>query len=401
MRIQASRCVINPDDVQDEVILDLNPRSSEKLVNRIPDSVAFLPLINAHDHLVGNWVPKAGDNRPYPNSHIWVEDMKGSLSFTERSKFWLNDGSFDLASAPALTMAQLGAYKSLFSGCGIVQDHAPLQEKSYYDAMPIIVTRHYRQCHSLNLGNWWGDESPEKELELSGGIMPFIIHLGEGIDEITKAEFAQLEKEDLLRENTMMIHGIAFTQAQIRRIAEKGATVCWCPDSNYYLIGKTFDIDSAFKYKANVVIGTDSTMSGAHNLIGEFALIRQKFPHISPKEIYRMVTVNAVKALYLSKDYAELNPQDTQNLLLIDQKTEDPFENLMKLEMAEIKLLIVDGIPRYGDSIYLEEFPDLKGTYSKFSCGDREKFVIGDPQGINRQIDAALGYHKDFPYLPF
>lgn len=184
-------------------------------------------------------------------------------------------------------------------------------------------------------------------------------------------------------------------------MARVGASVCWCPTSNYYLIGKTLDIAAVLKHKTNVVIGTDSTMSGGINLIDEFSTIREHYPNIPASELYRMVTQNAVKALHLHPRYGALNPDDTQNLLLIDQVEKDPFENLMELEMKAIQLLLVDGIPRYGDSWLLELFPDLEEEYTIFRTSNREKFVIGDPLEINDQIDAALGYHKDFPFLPF
>ena len=36
------------------------------------DSEHFLdsiPLVNSHDHLIGNWYPRSGINAPYINSH--------------------------------------------------------------------------------------------------------------------------------------------------------------------------------------------------------------------------------------------------------------------------------------------------------------------------------------------
>ncbi len=401
MKIIPGLSVITSKDVREGVVLNLGTEDTNEAVLEIPKSIAYIPLINSHDHLVGNWVPKAGDNRPYPNSHIWVEDMKNSFSFHERSKFWVNDGSFQHLDSAALSIARLGAYKNLFSGCGVVHDHGPLQDGLYYDAMPIVVPRVYRQCHSLTLGNWWGGESASKEMELSKGKMPYIIHLGEGTDKITKAEFAELEKQNLLQKNTMMIHGIAFTEDEIARIAKVGATVCWCPTSNFYLIGKTFNIEAALKHNVNVVIGTDSTMSGAVNLIAELEIIKEYFPHLELSKLYKMITENAAKALYLDPSYGKLDPADTRNLLLTDQLEKDPFQNLMGLDMADIKLLIVDGIPRYGDSEYLDELPCAQGDYTIFRTAGREKFVLGDPLEINDQIDEALGYHKDFPYLPF
>lgn len=401
MKLIVSQCVINPDEVRAEQLLNIGSNEAEEQTIEAPRSVAYIPLINSHDHLVGNWVPRAGDHRPYPNSHIWVEDMRDSFSFHERNKYWLNDGSFDLLDPAAFSVARLGAYKSLFSGCGTVHDHAPLQKDEYYEAMPITVPRLFRQCHSITMGNWWGGNPPGQEMELTKGEMPFVIHMGEGTDDITKGEFAIFKEQGLLRANVLLIHGIAFTPDQIAEIAKVGASLCWCPTSNFYLIGETLDIAAALKHQTNVVIGTDSTMSGGVNLIAEFAVIREKYPDIPPSELYRMVTQNAVKALHLHHRYGALNPEDTQNLLLIDQIEKDPFENLMELEMKGIQLLIVDGVPRYGDSWFLDLFPDADEEYTIFRTGNREKFVIGDPMEINDQIDAALGYHKDFPFLPF
>ncbi len=187
--------------------------------------------------------------------------MKNSLPSEERDLFWVNDGSFKLTN-PMPIYGNSGDYKNLFSGCGIVQDHAPVQPDAYYTNFPIKVLRAYHQCHSITLGNWWGGGSPEEELLATQGKMPFVIHLGEGTDEITKVEFKELKKRHLLKNNTLMIHGIAFSHKEIEEIAAVGASVCWCPSSNMYLIGKTFDVEHALQVGANVCIGTDSTMSG-------------------------------------------------------------------------------------------------------------------------------------------
>ena len=367
----------------------------------IPDAFAYLPFINSHDHLIGNWVPRAGDNRPYANSHIWVEDMKESFSFQERNNFWENDGSFQLCTPRSLQMALLGCYKNIFSGCGVVQDHAPVQGACYYDSFPINVLEDFRQCHSITLGNWWGGETPQKEMELSGGDVPFIIHLAEGTDDISRQEFAQLAEQGLLQRNTLIIHGIALTEEELIKIAETGASVCWCPSSNYYLIGETLKIDMALKHGVNVVIGTDSTMTGGVNLIAEFNLIHQKHPHIPLKTLYKMVTENAAKALMLPSSYARLNPENCHNLLLVDKHDPDPFENLLMMEASSIKLLVEDGVPRFGDVEWMVRLDLDEDEYTVFRTGNKEKFVLGDPLELNDLVDEALGYHKDFPFLPF
>lgn len=403
MKIKPSVCVLSPDRVEADIDLTLKvklqPHAPDFMT--IPSAYAYVPFINAHDHLIGNWFPRSGDNRPYVNSHIWVEDMKQSFSYLERNRFWINDGSFVLTDPRANLLAQLGAYKNLFSGCAIVQDHAPVQCDAYYDNFPITVVKNYRQVHSITMGNWWGGTTAREEMNLTHGKMPFIVHLGEGTDDVTKQEFTCLKEAGLLKPNTLIIHGISLSREELSELAVAGGSICWCPTSNFYLIGKTLDIHSCLDLGVNVVLGTDSTQSGGVNLLDEITNVHAKFPEISLTEVYKMFTVNAAKALYLPASDAILNPARTSELLLMDALENDPFTNLVEVNSEHIKLLLHKGIPLYGDTEWLEYLDTDTADYITFRVGKREKFVIGDPLELNDQIDLALGYHKDFPYLPF
>lgn len=403
MKIKPAVSVLSPDCIKTDIDLTLQvklqPHAPDLLA--VPHSIAYAPFINSHDHLIGNWFPRSGDHRPYPNSHIWVEDMKQSFAYQERNMFWVNDGSFLLTEPKANLLAQLGAYKNLFSGCSIVQDHAPVQTAAYYEHFPLTVVKDFRQVHSITMGNWWGGFPAAEEMHLCKGKMPFIIHLAEGTDAITCAEFASLKVQGLLQPNVLLIHGIALTRTELAELAHIGGSVCWCPTSNFYLIGKTLDIYSCLELGVNVVLGTDSTQSGGINLLDEITTVHTKFPDLPLQEVYRMFTVNAAKALYLPPESALLNPAQTADLLLTDELESDPFTNLVEINSEHIKLLLHKGIPLYGDAEWLDYFVADTADYVTFRVGKREKFVIGDPLELNDQIDLALGYHKDFPYLPF
>ncbi len=403
MKIKTTVSVIKADRFEYETELHLKIKGDFLGPDSIdiPDTYAYAPFINSHDHLIGNWFPRSGDNRPYANSHIWVEDMKESFAYQERNNFWVNDGKFELTEPNAYILAQLGCYKNLFSGCGYVQDHAPVQKPSYYKGFPISVVSSYRQCHSITLENWWGGKSAVQEMALTKGKMPFIIHLSEGTDDITCKEFSQLKKQNLLQPNLLIIHGVALSKAELKEIAKVGASICWCPTSNYYLIGKTLDIETCLELGVNVVLGTDSTQTGGINIFDEITTAHLKFPEIPLATLYEMISVNAAKALYLPKDVALLHPQNTADLLLIDAVEHDPLENLLEVNSEHIQLLLHKGLPLYGDAQWLEYFNSVPTDYTEFRVGKREKFVIGDPLELNDIIDAALGYHKDFPYLPF
>ncbi len=399
MKLRVDTCVCNSEKLVKEANLKIN---SQLLNDRntqfdCTNSIAYPPFINSHDHLISNWFPKAGFARTYPNVSIWVEEMKQTDSFMERNKVWVNDGSFDLTQKDAKKIVQLGIYKNLFSGCAIVQDHIPNQKPSYYKDNPIDVIENYTQFHSLSMGNWWGGASAEEEHAKADKTVPFIIHLGEGTDKLTKTEFPKLKELNLLQSNTLLIHGIALTSDQIKECAETGTSICWCPNSNYYLIGETLDVDACLKYGVNVVLGTDSTMSGSINLLEEIKFAHQKFPHIPMQHIFEMFTTNATKALKLSADFGKIK-ENPSSLLLIKKHNQDPFNNLLQTQMEDIELLIHQGTPISGDVKFLREFKIIEADYYFFG---KDRFVLGHPENIISAFKEKLGYEKEFPFLPF
>jgi len=399
MKLFVDTCVCSPDNVIKKAEISINSKLLTKRDKPLDcsKSIAYPPFINSHDHLISNWYPKAGFGKTYPNVSVWVEDMKHTDAFKERNKVWINDGSFDLTQEAAFKIVQLGIYKNLFSGCAVVQDHIPNQKPTYYENTPINVLKEYAQFHSLSMGNWWGGEAADKEYKKTNGKIPFILHLGEGIDDDAKECFTHLKNNNLLKSNTLLVHGIALTKEQINECAEAGTSICWCPNSNFYLVGETLDILSALECGVNVVLGTDSTMSGGINILDELQFAHQKFPSIPMSQIYKMFTTNAVKALNLSSEYGRLD-LNTSNLLLIRKHQNDPFNNLLDVQMDDIELMIHKGTPIYGDSRFLNEFNIEQNDYYLFG---KDRFVLGHPEKILSFINQKLGYKKDFPFLPF
>ncbi|MCK9330052.1 MAG: amidohydrolase family protein [Candidatus Cloacimonetes bacterium] len=379
--------------------VEVNCKKSDTVIDfDYKNKFAYKPFINSHDHLISNWFPRSGNHLPYTNSHIWVEENKNSESFLERNKIWENNGDFDLLNENAKLIVKMGMYKNIFSGVHILQDHIKQQKPEYYKMFDIYVIEQFTQCHSIILGNWWGGSTAEEEMKHSKGIIPFIIHLSEGIDNVSKSEFNILLEKDLLRMNTLIIHGICLTKDELSKISEVGASVCWCPSSNMYLIGQTLDVLSALEKGVNICLGTDSTMTGGIHLFDEFKHAKRACNKITGQVLYQMVTKNAEKALFLN-DQSILHNQN--NLLILEQMHDDIYENLLYQEIDNIDLLIHQSKPIYGNLAYFELFNLNSNDYEIFKIGNKEKFIIGHPQLLNSQIDEILGYHKNFPFLPF
>ncbi len=361
--------------------------------------IAFPPFINSHDHLIGNWFPHAGDNAPYKNSHIWVEDMKNSPYYLERNKIWQYQGNFDLLNEEASTLVELGIYKNLFSGVGYVADHMPRQKSEYYQKYPITIFEEYRQAHSIKLGNWWGGSTIKKEWDATNSKIPFMIHLNEGIDLETRSEFKELEKMGMLDKNTLIIHAISLTDEQIKKCGNLGVNICWCPVSNHFLIGQTLDIESCFRHNVNVVIGTDSSFSGSINLFEELNFIKDNFPEISSKEIYKMITENPAKIFNITQP--QITNSKNDSLLILKKKESEPFENIFHRNISDIEFFLFKEKPLFGKIKYLTPFDINKDEFHFFELDGDSYFVYGHPENCLEKIESKLGYRKIFPYLPF
>ena len=403
MNVSIDAAVFSAENIKKDISIELKSSlldladSSIKLEN----CFAYKPLINCHEHLIGNWYPPAIDDDLYPNAHIWVSEMKDSQSVKERDRIFKNSLPMNFMHGRGRLLALLGAYKNIFSGVTVVQDHAPRQKSSYYTMFPINVIRDYRQCHSLALGNFWGDDDPVKEWQKTEGKEPFIVHLGEGLDKGTGREFTILKDLNLLQPNTLLIHGISLTEQEIKECAETGTSICWCAYSNLNLIGKTLNIDACLKYGVNVVLGTDSTLSGSLNLLEELRFIKSKFPQIEPATLFNMISRNAAKALFLPEKSADLSAKCNDSLLLINARQDDPLQNLFAIDSHDIRLLLYKGLPVYGSYDLLQLFNINDEDYFFFSNLQEKRFVIGHPEKIMEEISNVLGYPKKLPYLPF
>ncbi|MCK4357192.1 MAG: amidohydrolase family protein [Candidatus Cloacimonetes bacterium] len=378
----------------------ISEKSDDNIIIDCKGLIAYPSLINIHDHLVGNWIPKGAPNRPYKNTSIWVEDMKKSESVLERSNFWKSSID-DLTKNNGIAMAMLGVYKNIFSGVTIVQDHIPNQKNAYYKAFPIKVISDYRQGHSITLKNWWGGGELEEEMKMTKGKIPFIIHLSEGIDEVAKSEFSELEKLGLLKNNSILVHCTALTKTELKKVNDIGASIAWCPNSNIFLLDTTLDFKTVFDLNINLCIGTDSTLSGSINILKELIYTKQTFTQIPFSMLFKMVTENPAKALILDNYNGRIEINRDANLLITKKLKENPYENLLNIDTPDIELLLYRGKPIFGKADFLKYFTWNPKDFYLFELNSQKMFVIGHPEDILNKIEKKLGYKKHFDYLPF
>ena len=363
-----------------------------------PASFVYPALINAHDHLRGNYLPRVGPppGTFYPNWSPWDADLKASPAYAERA-------ALDVA-----TMYRLGAYKNLFSGVATVMDHFPHEINGpYLPGLPIRVLAEYclaHECSSFDLK--WGEGIEIEHARAVERRWPFVTHLEEGFDAESQDGIGVLERAGALDERALLVHCLGFSEEDIRKVRRAGASVAWCPASNLLMFNLTCKIRKLLRAGVNVALGTDSTHTGSANLLAEMKYARSLYrglygEELPAKTVFDMVTANAAKALGLEGRTGVLEPGAMADIAVFRARAEDAYESLCLAESGDLELLVVGGEPVYGLEARYGRLFELGSGYERLAVGGRRMLVKGDPAALYRGVRTAVGFAKELDYLPF
>ncbi len=398
-------CLVTPDKVIKQASLIIKDNritkiSSKKNANTghidvdLDGLLVFPGLINCHDHLLGTYFPRVGDRKPYLNWLMWDNDLKASPCYAERQQ------------VESSNLYTLGGYRHLISGVTSVQDHIPhFVQNMFKKEMPIRVIDKFTLAHSVgSFALPWGEGIEVEHKRAKENNIPFIVHCSEGFDEETLQSVAILESKGALSEHTTLIHGIAFSDSDIQLLAKHKVNVVWCPVSNLYMFDVTAPIKKLIDAKINVVLGTDSPMSGSINIFEELYIAKNYYKEtyseeLSSKLIVDMITTRAAKAMYLPQ-LGLIKEDNLADLLVIDGRSNDPYECLTGMGFANIMLVVIGGRPKYADESFIKLFEMLEIPYQKIKVASSRKIIEGDLLGLLKEVRDAVSFHKEFPFLP-
>ncbi|MDR0290843.1 MAG: amidohydrolase family protein [Treponema sp.] len=385
---------------------DLSIRGSHIVSRRGPVSIdlrgksfIYPSLINTHDHLQGNYLPQVGpkEGTNYLTWLPWDNDLKNSETFKERSLLSRED------------LYALSGYKCLFSGVTTVNDHFPQKLNSeILPTLPIRAIAGYglaHECSSYDLK--WGDGIEIEHQRAVENNWPFITHLCEGFDDEAMSGIEILKNLKVLDKHCLLVHCIAFSDADIKRTAKAGASVSWCARSNMLMFNVTAKIRKMIKAGINVTIGTDSSATGSINLFEELKYDRNLYramygEELPAKKMFEMVTHNAAKAFLMEKQIGTLDEGKLGDLMVLKAANDDPYENLVNASMHNIELLVLAGTPIYGELRFIDTFGGtLPSGYTQIEVGGRSMFVKGDPAGLYSDVRRKVGFKKMLGYMPF
>ncbi len=301
--------------------------------------------------------------------------------------------------APSLlrTLTRYAEARALVGGVTAIQGASamyPSKEEALVRNVDLPIFGRDRARSMVDLRSEEDAEKVRAELE-SGEISVFYIHLAEGVDESSRREFDRLEGFGLLREETVIIHGTALTEEQLGRVSEAGAKLVWSPQSNLRLYGHTTRAAHAISLGVPVGLGSDWLPSGSPSLLSELKVarrvLRQQGASRTPKQLVEMVTKEAARIAGLQEFVGTLEAGKVADVLVLERRREDPWENVLDAERSWVELVAIGGNPVYGR-------PDLMQKLAGDTGGAEEVLAWGKPMLLDTNY-AAVPSGQTLPRL--
>jgi cytosine/adenosine deaminase-related metal-dependent hydrolase len=191
----------------------------------------------------------------------------------------------------------------------------------------------------------------------------FLLHLSEGVtdpskpeDSIARRHFLALEVapgEWALNNRFSGIHAAGLLPEDFDVLGQLKGSMVWSPLSNLLLYGGTARIDAARAAEVRIGLGSDWSPTGSKNLLGELKVAWLYSQHVlggllSSRDLVAMATSEAARILKWDGAVGMIAPDARADLLVIDGATGDPYDTLIRAKETNIRLVMINGVARYG-----------------------------------------------------
>ncbi len=187
------------------------------------------------------------------------------------------------------------------------------------------------------------------------GRQKLLLHLSEGTDQAARDHFTALHLPDdrwAISQNLIGIHCAALTPEDFAVFAAHGGSMVWSPLSNLLLYGKTADVAAAREAGVPIALGADWAPSGSKNLLGELKVARIYADSaglaLTDLDLVRMVTTTPAAMLGWDSHLGSLEPGRRADLIVLDGRSQDPYQQLLTATEADIHLVMINGDARVG-----------------------------------------------------
>ena len=128
-----------------------------------------------------------------------------------------------------------------------------------------------------------------------------------------------LDRMGFIDERLLAIHGVQFTQAELKRLALKGATLVTCPRGNARTGAGVPPVAAFYRSGVRVAIGTDSLASVPDlSIFAELAELRRLAPDVPATALLESATIQGARALGFEADFGSVDAGKRDHLIAVD-----------------------------------------------------------------------------------
>lgn len=393
-------------------ILDViaDPFASKAAVET--DSFIFPGLIDLHDHITWNMLPRWRSYRLYRDRYEWQQTAAYLLALSQPHDEIMANHEL------ACDADRFGEIKALIGGATSIVGGLTARPGANDNACVVGLARNLDAYSGFD-GSVLNQEKVRYvvfpfEIPLtafdnirsglkSGAVTTLLIHVGEGqpTDASAAREFNMLARDGdgLLLPGVSVIHGTAFSAADFQKMAKAGVGLIWSPRSNIELYGATTDVRSASAAGVKIAIAPDWSPTGSDGMIEELKYAAawnasQSPPVFTDAELVAMATSVPAHLAAADRKIGSLAKGMYADLLLIRRNGTDPYFALTHASAADVRLVVVGGKPLYGDPDLMDRLLPASRLERLTVCGTSKKLYI-EPQNEIPETQKSLRQISD------
>ena len=247
------------------------------------------------------------------------------------------------------------------------------------------------------------------------------IHLSEGTDAAALEEFTFMQSHGLINPKGAIIHGIPLGPSQFQAMAAGGTSLVWSPVSNIILHGQTPNLHAALDAGVEIALAPDWGITGSSNMLNELKVAalwnsERLGGRLTDRQLVDMATSVPAHIAGIDDEVGVIKVGLRADLVVINGDHNSPYRAVIDATAAKVDLVFINGVPLYGDRIFMKHFWDeseleeikspeatktLATPAANFFMSDIESRLQIALQGVGSSL-APLTEANDFilPVLP-
>jgi 5-methylthioadenosine/S-adenosylhomocysteine deaminase len=356
------------------------------------DNVIYPGLVDLHNHLTWNFLPRWNPGRLFNTRYEWQVIPEYGIALNTPHGKIMDEGlacqAEQYAEVKAIVGGATSVVGSLDSKCteGLARNldvysglYPPgTREKLRYEVFPLELNEKTVAEITTDLD--------------SHTLTAFIIHLSEGKpgDANAEREFRMLNARGFLRSGVSIIHGVGLNATDWYQAGKSGVGLIWSPRSNFNLYGGTADVATAERAGVKIALAPDWSPSGSDGLLQElkYASVWNdgQYPKLfTDAELVQMATTIPAQLAGLSDKIGSIKPGYSADLLVTRRTEKDPYQSLLNTSPADLRLVLIGGNPVYGDDDIMRKVAPATDLEPLTICGSRK--------ALDFSTETALGEH--------